>query len=100
MYVDPIVDTWGDFMGGLSKVMFGGCTPELIEEFTKEDGIAMKMVRLIDTTLAHSNGKFIAGNKITIADFIGVCVIANYLLNEQTPVKVAFSSAVDRATTP
>merc|ERR1712060_551643 len=82
MYVDPIVDTWADYMGGLSKVIFGGATPELIEEFVKDDGIALKVVRLIERTLAHSPGKFIAGDKMSIADFIACSFIANYLMND------------------
>ena len=95
MYVDPIVDTWADYMGGLSKVIFGGATPELIQEFIKDDGIALKFVRLIERTLAHSPGKFIAGDKMSIADFIAVSFIANYLMNDAFPCKGPLSAAVD-----
>ena len=98
MYIDPIVDTWADYMSGLSKVLFGGSSQELINEFST--GIHMKMIMLIEKTLAHSNGKFIAGNKITIADFVAVCVIANYMENDSTPVKAGASAAVDAANTP
>ena len=100
MYVDPIVDTWADYMGGLSKVLFGGCTPELIDAFAGPDGVHMKMIKLIERTLAHSNGKFIAGNNITIADFIACSVIANYLMNDNTPVKAKANESVDAATLP
>ena len=98
MVVDPIIDTWADVMNGLSKVLFGGGSQELIDEFC--NGVFIKMVKLIERSLGKNNGKFLLGSKMSIGDFVAVCVIANILENPSSPVQAKCNELVNAANLP
>ena len=84
-YTDPVVDTFGDLMGGLFKVFTAppADQPALITAFG--EGIACKINKLAEMNLTHHGGKFIAGNKVTIGDFIMISYIENTMFNTNSP---------------
>ena len=48
---------------------------------------ATKFHALIEKNLEHHGGRFAAGDKVTIADFIMASYIGNYLLNPKFAAK-------------
>jgi len=83
-YTDPIVDCWGDEMGLLTAWAFG--TPET-QPAAMEAWRAQcdKFHGLVEKTLAHHGKKFIAGDKVTIGDFVLCAHLANYCMNPASP---------------
>ena len=49
----------------------------------------LKFNGLIEKTMAHSGGKYVAGNKMTIADFVLASYMGNYIMNPKSPVAAA-----------
>ncbi len=86
MYVDPIMDTWGDIADSLSKVAFSEDPEEPKANFAK---IAGKFHGLVEANLKQHGGKFCAGDSVTIADFVLASYVGNILLN---PASVAGDS--------
>ena len=94
LLVDPIVETWGDVLGVLAGILFApdDQKPAAIEKYL---GVAKKLHQLAEKCLAHSQGKFIAGSKVTIADFIFASYIGNYIENENAPVSAPAKATLD-----
>ena len=84
-YADPIVDTFGDLMDAMFKVAMApdADKPAMLTAFG--DGIACKVNKLAEMNLTHHGGKFIAGNKVTIGDFIMISYIECTLFNTNSP---------------
>lgn len=58
--------------------------------------LAKKFYGLIEAAMNHHNGKYAAGDKITIADFVVASFVGNYALsNPSFPVADQFKAAMD-----
>ena len=92
--VDGLVDTYADVLGSMSKILFSpeSDRPELVKQCCS--GIIVKWHRLLERTLASHNGKFVAGNNATIADFIMASYINNNLCNPNCPISQGASGSV------
>lgn len=92
--IDPICEVYGDLLGGLSKVMFApdDAKAQLCTEL--QSGVAPKYHGLIEKTLCSHNGKFVAGDKVTIADFVLASHIANNLNNPKNPCQAALQATL------
>ena len=91
-YADPIVDTFGDMIGAVGKFAFApdADKPAIMEALCS--GIAHKMAKLADLNLRHHGGKFVAGNKVTIADFAMISFIENMMFNPLCPFAPRFQA--------
>ena len=61
-YIDPVVETWGDVMGTMSKVLFAqdeAAKPALLEAYV---ALAKKYHGIMEKNLEAHGGKFAAGN--------------------------------------
>lgn len=84
-YIDPIIETFGDQISAMAKLMF--VSPEtdkapLIVDYVE---FVKKYNGLMEKNLEHHGGKFAAGDKVTIADFVMASYIGNYLTNPAFP---------------
>lgn len=69
-YCDPIVETWGDVIGALGAVAFAKDDESKKAAKEKLLEICCKFSSMIEKGMALHNGKFAAGEKMTIADFV------------------------------
>ena len=60
---------------------------KIIGDSLAETGAAGKLMKVIETQLGKSGGRFITGNKVTIADCYMVSLIYNYARNPAGPMK-------------
>ena len=83
-YCDPIVDTWGDVANASAGFLFApdDKKPEMLEKLVT---ICCKFNGLIEKGMNHHGGKFAAGNKMTIADFVLASYAGNYVMNDNCP---------------
>ena len=83
-FIDPLVDTFADIINSLAKFMFA---PEEEQGPLKESYIelAKKFHALVESNLNAHSGKFAAGEKVTIADFVMASYVGNYLINTAFP---------------
>ena len=94
LLVDPICETWGDVVGGMAKVFFApeAERPALMMAFV--DGVCTKFMGICEKNLAKHGGKFIAGNSVTIADFVMSSFIHNMIQNPASPLNKPLESKV------
>ena len=85
-YIDPVIDTWADFQGAGAGVLFAPNEEAKAAGVVKYEAVMDKFFRMLDKTMQHHGGKYIAGNSVTIADFIVACLVGTYCLNEACPV--------------
>ena len=108
-YCDPIVDCWGDIVGAVAGVAFAPdeeAKNAAAENFVKT---CVKFHGLLEKTLTHSKGPYVAGPKRTIADFVLASYIGNFVTNPNNPGSAPltaslgdtpkFKAYVDKATT-
>jgi len=57
-------------------------------------GIVVNFAKMIENVLTISGGKFIAGQKVTIADFVMASYIHNMVENTMNPLHAAFQSGI------
>lgn len=83
-YIDPIVETFSDVVSSVGKTAFA---PDDQKAACMEALIALvtKFIKLAESNLVHHGGKFIAGNKVTIADFVMIAYVENLLMNKDSP---------------
>ena len=91
--IDMIVDTQAEFFNKASGIIV--FTPDDEKAAAIEqcrDGLLTKLLGLVEAQLQRNPGtKFIVGDKITIADCAMAQCLFNFVLNEQGPMKAAFS---------
>ena len=86
LYIDPIVDTFADLVGALSKFAFAPADANkepLIEGYINT---ARKFHGLVESNLAHHGSSFAAGSRVTIADFVMASHVGNYIANPAFPL--------------
>ena len=83
-YADPIVDTFADCLAKSSAIIFG---PESEKEKNTQAFFAIALLyhKMMERNLTHHNGKWAAGNTISIADFIMASWIGNFVMNQENP---------------
>ena len=84
-YTDPIVDTFGDLMGHLAKIMFAPADADKMPLIFSYLEFVKKFHMLVENNLEHHGGRFAAGNQVTIADFVMASYVGNYLINTAFP---------------
>ena len=80
--VDPIVETWNDLMTAQFKALSWPLETDremVISAFTNGD--CVRFYGLCENNFDFHGGKFIAGDKVTIADFVLASYVANVLIN-------------------
>lgn len=91
--IDPIVETYSDVLNGMAKIIQAKADKDqLMKEF--KTGVAAKFHSLLEKTLATHSGKFIVGDKVTIADFVLASHISNNLINEKNPCSTALQASL------
>ena len=86
VFIDMLVETYSDLFGATAKAAF--FTPEEEKEAALtalKDGLCTKYFRICERRLEQNETKFIAGDKITIADFCNASYIFNSVKNEESP---------------
>ena len=93
LYNDMIVDTWCDVAGAMGGVLFGG---EANKAANTEKFMALgkKFNMLIEKQLNHHQGKYAAGNKICMADFIMASWVGNFIMNDECPFSPGLKACV------
>ena len=94
-YVDPVIDLWADIQGAMAKVLFAASDDQKPELMAKYGEVCKIAGNLWDTMLNHHNGKYIAGNSVTIADFICASFIGVILMNNNSPFQATAKQAVN-----
>ena len=84
-YCDPIVDCWGDLMAALGAWAYAPPGEAQDAAMVAWRAYVDKFHALVEKTLAHHGKKFIAGDKVTIADFVMASYIGNYVNNPNSP---------------
>ena len=92
-YCDQVVETNGDVIGACFPILGGGP----IEPFL---AVTKKFHNMIEKNLAHHGGKYVAGNKITIADITTCSYISCFIKNKHPGNKVAAPNAAQLSETP
>lgn len=80
-YADQIVDTYSDVLGKATPILFG---PESEKQKNIEAFLAIAKLynQMVERNLNHHNGKWAAGNTISIADFCMASYIGNFIMND------------------
>ena len=94
-YCDPIVDCWSDIVGGAAGVAFAPDAEAQAAAVEKLNMITTKFGAYCEKILSHHNGQFIAGNKMTIADFIMASYIGNFGTNPKNPAHANIQASLD-----
>ena len=84
-YVDPVVETFGDLITAMGKVMFVPNNVDKMPLIFSYVEFARKYHKILENNLNHHGGNYAAGNHVTIADFVMASYIGNYLLNPAFP---------------
>ena len=86
-YIDPIIDTWADLQAALTAWGFSPPgSPQQDEALVKFEALTKKFYGLIEQNMNHHNGKYSAGDTISVADFVCASFFGNYVLsNPQFP---------------
>ena len=95
MYCDPIIDIFGDIMYNIGQYAFindPDQKPALLVVYAEH---VKKFTALCEKNLEHHKGKFIAGDKVTIADFVMASYIGNYVMNPNSPLTPAGKAAAE-----
>ena len=85
--VDPIIESFGDVIGCVGGVAFapeGEAKNAAIQKFTD---VTKRFLMLVDKALSSHSGKWVAGNSITIADFVMASFYGNLVMNPNCPLK-------------
>lgn len=80
-YVDPIVETFGDLMNHLAKIIFAPNDADKMPLIFSYLEFVKKYHSMVESNLEHHGGCYAAGDQVTIADFVMASYIGNYLLN-------------------
>ena len=84
-YVDPVVETFGDLLTAMSKLMFAPASSDKMPLIFAYVEFAKKYHTMLENNLSHHGGRYAAGNQLTIADFVMASYIGNYLVNPAFP---------------
>jgi len=79
-------------LGGLKKVKDATDSDKPTAMAAFCSGIATSYFKLIERILCKTNGKFLAGDKVTIADFVLASLIHNFICNDLSPAKDVLQS--------
>ena len=93
--IDPVVETFGDVIGAIGGVAFAqddAAKTAALEKFTK---ITTAFLGLVSKYLNCHQGKFLCGNKVTIADFIMASFFGNLVKNSNCPLQGVCAGLVD-----
>lgn len=85
--VDPIVEAYGDIVSCLGGVAFAKDEEEKATAVKKFTDTTVNFMKVVDKALCMHSGKWICGDKITIADFVLASVYGNLAMNPNCPVK-------------
>lgn len=80
-YCDPIVDCWADIMNAVAGPAFNQDPSKTEELVQKMIAVFGKFMALCEKQFTHHGGKYIAGNNVTIADFILCSFFGNLVKN-------------------
>lgn len=84
-FVDPIIETWNDFMTAYSKALnYPSDAGREIVISALTNSFCAHFHQLCEQNLAFHKGKFIAGSEVTIADFALASYVANVLTNSES----------------
>ena len=94
-YCDPIVDTWGDVVGSAGGFAFAQDEEAKAAALTKFEDTCTRFHGLVEKNFAHHGGKFVAGNKMTIADFCMASYLGNFVYNPLNPISQTMQGKMD-----
>lgn len=80
-YIDPLVETFGDLMGHLAKIIYAPTGADMMPMLFDLAEFARKYHAMVESNLEHHGGRYTAGDQVTIADFVMASYIGNYLVN-------------------
>ena len=93
-HIDPIVDTWSDICAAFAGIAFApdADKPAAID---KAVNVAKKVNALAEKSLVKCGGPFIAGKKVTIADFFMASYMGNMVTNPLNPASQRIIACLD-----
>jgi len=95
-YIDPLIDSWSDLQGKLGAVAFAPDEEAKGKAFEAFLAFVKKFNGLVEANLNHHGGKFVAGNEITVGDFVVAAYVGNYCLkNPMFAGSQPFTAALD-----
>ena len=81
MRIDWVVDTWGDVVTKVGAIFLGSKKPADFEAMCT--GIFRKFMTQCEKQMCDLNSRFIAGDRVTIADACMVCFLRTNVVNEK-----------------
>lgn len=88
--VDEVCEIYGDAFDVMTGPLLNESMPpeEKVATVCKalEDGVIFKFLRMADMVLQKSNGRFICGDKVTMADCCMTSFIFNHFKNDMCPL--------------
>ena len=97
-YIDPVVETYGDVINTVGGYFFAQDEEAKTAAAEKIKGVCAKFLGLVEKNLNHHNGPWLAGNKVTIGDFVMASYFGNFVNNPACPVKA--QAVADAASCP
>jgi len=85
--IDSVLESYGDVLTGMSSIIFSPEDGKEAAGLAFQSGALTKYHNFLEKILTQSKGKFVAGKKVTIADFILASHIHNMVMNDLSPVK-------------
>ena len=88
MLIDPIVETWSDLLVAQAKIVYQTDTSDAEKRKMMESyisGIVTNFHKLCEAQLVRLNTKYLAGERITIVDFVMCSYVANVIFNRAGP---------------
>ena len=81
MHIDPLVDTFADVMEVLTKIVFATSDEDKKAAVGKFGELAKKVHKVAEASLQQHGGRYIAGDAITIGDFVMASYASHYVLD-------------------
>ena len=97
---DEVCDVYGDCFNVVAGLILGPQSNEekmttLQEKLAENTGVVWKFFKMVESVLARSNGRFICGDKVTMADFCMCSFIFNHFKRENGPFYAVLSPWMD-----
>ena len=98
--IDPIIDNWSDIMTAQTNIVNAVSVSdeekrEMIKQYIQKE--VLKFHVLIENRLELTQGKFLAGDRLTIGDFVLLSYTANVIKNIKSPFSAVTAAVMESA---
>ena len=97
--IDPVIDNWSDIMVAQTNIVNAVSVSDeeklnMIKSYITNE--VLKFHLLVENRLELTQGKFIAGNRLTICDFVLLSYTANVIRNTKSPFCAVTAAIMSR----